>query len=400
LSEYLEENGMPNRNKTVKLEINNVQIRDHIAAVISSMEGFLVQRSDDPLPPDLLILEMGDDPARDFEHLKRVKDAGGAREFFLTSKTVSPDVLIQALRLGVKEFISQPVNDADVRAALSKILDGIVPLSTTTDGPQRKGQIINIFGGKGGVGTTTIAVNLADNMARLEPSPAVALIDMNRLFGEIPLFLGMDCQFNWVDVSKNIARLDATYLQSILYRHRSGLRVLPSPDRVDDEFTVTPQIIETLLRFMRTMFDFVIIDSGQSVDDISKMILRLSDKVLLVSVLSLPCLVNVKKILNTYRNLGYPPEPSVEVVVNRYERKSIVSLKEAEESIGKKPFWVVPNDYQLSMNAVNQGKPLSLVEGSAEITMAIRNMAAAVAGRRQGHVKHDVKRKEKRAFWG
>ena len=387
---------MSNRNKTVKLEIKNDKVRSQIAAVISSMEGFLAQRGDDPLPPDILVLEMGDDPAKDFEYLVRTKAAGGAQEFFLTARSANPDVLIQALRLGVKEFFPQPLNEADVRAAFSRSVESGARPAQAASGPQRKGQIVNVFGGKGGVGTTTIAVNLADCMARLDSPPAVALIDMNRLFGEVPLFLGMDHVFSWVDVSKNIARLDATYLSGILYRHRSGLRVLPSPDRMDDEFTVTPQIIETLLRFMRTMFDYVIIDSGQSVDDISKMILRLSDRVLLVSVLSLPCLINVKKILNTFRNLGYPPEPSVEVVVNRFERRSIISLKEAEESIGKKAFWIVPNDFQLSMNAVNQGKPLSLVDGNAEITKAIAEMAAAVAGRRQT----DVKDRGKKAFLG
>lgn len=387
---------MLTRKKTVRLEIRNDRVREHFSVVIASMEGFLIQSVHDTMPADLLILELGDDTGQDFDTLTRARSTGKAKDFFLTSKTTSPDVLIQALRLGVKEFFPQPVNEADVRAALSRVRDREVLPAASVSGPQRKGQIINVFGGKGGVGTTTIAVNLADSMARIEPQPAVALIDMNRLFGEIPLFLGMDHVFNWVDVSKNIARLDATYLSSILYRHRSGLRVLPSPDRVDDTFMVTPQIIETLLRFMRTMFDFIVIDSGQSVDDISKMILRLSDKVLLVSVLSLPCLINVKKILNTFRNMGYPPEPNVELVVNRFERRSIISLKEAEESMGKKAFWIVPNDFQLSMNAVNQGKPLSLVDGNAEITKAIRDMAAAVAGRRQG----DVKEKEKRAFLG
>jgi len=387
---------MSNRNKTVKLEIKNDKTRGQIAAVISSMERLVILRGDDPLPPDILVLEMGDDPAKDFEYLVRMKAVGGAQEFFLTARSANPDVLIQALRLGVKEFFPQPLNEADVRAAFSRSVESGARPAQAASGPQRKGQIVNVFGGKGGVGTTTIAVNLADCMARLDSPPAVALIDMNRLFGEVPLFLGMDHVFSWVDVSKNIARLDATYLSGILYRHRSGLRVLPSPDRMDDEFTVTPQIIETLLRFMRTMFDFIIIDSGQSVDDISKMILRLSDRVLLVSVLSLPCLINVKKILNTFRNLGYPPEPSVEVVVNRFERRSIISLKEAEESIGKKAFWIVPNDFQLSMNAVNQGKPLSLVDGNAEITKAIAEMAAAVAGRRQA----DVKDRGKKAFLG
>jgi len=372
---------MPGRKKTVKLEIKSDKVREQLAGIISSMEGFLVQRIDDPLPADLLILEMSDDPTRDFDYINRSKVSGGAREFFLTSKSVNPSVLIQALRLGVKEFFAQPINDSEVRMALSRVREGGPSAAAPSNGPKRKGQIINLFGGKGGVGTTTIAVNLADSMARLEPAPAVALIDMNRLFGEIPLFLGMEHVFNWVDVSKNISRLDASYLSGILYKHRSGLRVLPSPDRVDDAFTVTPQIIETLLRFMRTMFDYIIIDSGQSVDDISKMILRLSDKVLLVCVQSLPCLINVKKVLNRFHNLGYPPEPSVELIVNRYDKKTIISLKEAEESIGKKASWVIPNDYQTSMSAINQGKPLSVVDGNAEITRAIRDIAAALAGR-------------------
>jgi pilus assembly protein CpaE len=280
--------------------------------------------------------------------------------------------------------------------ALSKLREGGPSAASLSEGPKRKGQIINLFGGKGGVGTTTIAVNLADSMARLEPAPVVALIDMNRLFGEIPLFLGMEHVFNWVDVSKNISRLDASYLSGILYKHRSGLRVLPSPDRVDDAFTVTPQIIETLLRFMRTMFDYIVIDSGQSVDDISKMILRLSDKVLLVCVQSLPCLINVKKVLNRFHSLGYPPEPSVELIVNRYDKKTIISLKEAEESIGKKASWVIPNDYQMSMSAINQGKPLSVVDGNAEISQAIRNIAMALAGK--GRI--EAPDKGKKAFLG
>jgi pilus assembly protein CpaE len=387
---------MPGRRKTVRLEIRNEKVREQLAGIVSSMEGFLVQKSEDPLPADLLILEMSDNPVKDFDHLNRSKASGAAREFFLTSKTVSPDVLIQALRLGVKEFISQPIDDTDVRMALSKVREGARLSAAIADGPKRKGQIVNVLGGKGGVGTTTIAVNLADCMARQEPAPAVVLIDMNRLFGEIPLFLGMEHVFNWVDVSKNISRLDASYLSGILYKHRSGLRVLPSPDRVDDEFMVTPQIIETLLQFMRTMFDYIIIDSGQSVDDISKMILRLSDKVLLICVQSLPCLINVKKILNTFHNLGYPPEPSVELIINRFDRKTIISLKEAEESIGKKASWVIPNDYQTSMNSINQGKSLSVVDGNAEISRAIRDMAAALAGKGKVHGSE----KEKKAFLG
>jgi len=352
---------MLTRKKTVRLEIQNDRVREHFAVVIASMEGFLIQSMHDTMPADLLILEIGDDTAQDFDTLARARATGRAKDFFLTSKNVSPDVLIKALRTGVKELIPQPLNEVELRKALLKYRDGSESAPAQPKGPQRKGQIINVLGVKGGVGTTTIAVNLADSLVRLDGQPAVALIDMNRLFGEIPLFLSLEHVFNWVDISKNIARLDATYLTGILYRHRSGLRVLPSPDRVDDKATVTPQVVEAMLRLMRTMFDYVIIDGGQAMDDISKTILRGADKVLLVAGLSLPCLINVKKLMKIFRELGYPPEPSVEVVINRFDKRSVITLREAEQSTGKKVFWAVPNDFNATMSAINQGKPLSMV---------------------------------------
>lgn len=389
---------MLTRKKTVRLEIRNDRVREHFSVVISSMEGFLVQSVHDTMPADLLILEIGDDTAQDFDTLTRARSTGKAKDFFLTSKNVSPDVLIPALRMGVKEFIPQPINEVELRKALTKYRDGSDSAPAQPKGPDRKGQIINVLGVKGGVGTTTIAVNLADSLVRLDGHPSVALIDMNRLFGEIPLFLSLEHVFNWVDISKNIARLDATYLTGILYRHRSGLRVLPSPDRVDDKVTVTPQVIESMMRLMRTMFDYVIIDGGQALDDISKTILRSADKVLLVAGLSLPCLINVKKLVKIFRELGYPPEPSVEVVINRFDRKSVITLREAEQSTGKKAFWAVPNDFNATMSAINQGKPLSAVEPGAEVTEAIAEMAAALAGRHTGGGRE--KEKEKRAFLG
>lgn len=386
------------RKKTIKLEIKSANVREQLAGMISSMEGLLIQRVDDSMPSDLIIVEVSDDTAKDFEYLTRVRASGKARDIFITSRSTHPDVLIQAMRMGVKEFISQPINEAELRKALVRFRDVSEPAAAAFKGPQRKGQIIDLLGVKGGVGTTTIAVNLADSLVRLDGKSSVAIIDMNRLFGEIPLFLSLEHVFNWVDVSKNIARLDATYLTGILYQHRSGLRVLPSPDRVDDGYAVTPQVIESLLKLMRSMFDYVIIDSGQAVDDISKMILRSADKVLLVAGLSLPCLINVKKLMKTFRDFGYPPEPWVEVVFNRFDRKSIISLREAEQSIGKKAFWVVPNDFNATMNAINQGKPLSMAEPSAEVTQAIEEMAAALAGRFTGSGRD--KDRDKRAFLG
>lgn len=383
---------MPNGRRSVRLEIRNESVRQQFVSFLSSMEGFFIQKLEETAPADLLIMEMGDDPARDFQQLNNIRNSGTAREIFLTARSPSSDVLIEAMRSGVKEFITQPIQEEDLRKAL-RGFSGRAEVQGTSR-PLRRGKIIDIIGCKGGVGTTTVAVNLADSIVRLEGNPSAAIIDMNRLFGDIPLFLSMEHAFSWNDISKNIARLDETYLMSVLYKHKSGIYILPSPDKVGDDGAISSQVVKAILTCMRTMFDYIIIDSGQSVDDISRMILQLSDKVLLVTVLSFPSLVNVKKLQKNFRDYGYPAEANTEVVVNRYYKGSLITLKDAEQSINKKFFWMIPNDYQTTMSAINRGEPLSIIDGDSDVCRVIGDMAMALTG------KEKKERKEKRGFMG
>jgi pilus assembly protein CpaE len=204
----------------------------------------------------------------------------------------------------------------------------------------------------------------------------VALIDMNLLFGEIPLFLDIESAFNWGEVAKNISRLDSTYLMSILSKHPSGLYILPSPTRLDGVNMANPGIIEKLLRLMRKDFDYVVIDSGQSLDEISLKVLELSDTVLINAILSLPCLINVKRLIDTFKKLGYPSDDNVNVIANRYHKNSMISLKDAEKGIGKRVFWQIPNDFQTTISAINQGKTLLDIAPKADITQNIRELAS------------------------
>jgi pilus assembly protein CpaE len=243
------------------------------------------------------------------------------------------------------------------------------------------------------VGTTTLAVNLATSLAELEGSPLVALIDMNLLFGEIPLFLDVKSVFNWGEVARNISRLDSTYLMSILSKHSSGVHVLPSPTGLDGVNVATPEIIEKLLGLMQNVFDFIVIDGGQSLDEISLKILEVSHTVLLVAILSLPCLTNIRRLLWMFQKLGYPQAENIKIIVSRYHKKSVISLKEAEETLNKKIFWLVPNDYSTTMSAINQGKTLSKVAQGAEVTKNLAELASAFSEKEE-------RKKEKAGFWG
>ena len=239
----------------------------------------------------------------------------------------------------------------------------------------KHGTIINVISSKGGVGTTTIAVNLAVSLAAEKNNPSVALIDMNLLFGDIPLFLEIEPKYNWSDITKNISRLDDNFLKNILSVDASGVSVLPSPSYVNDPNVETPEIMAHLLMIMQRLFDFTIIDGGQPLDDISLKFLELSDIALLVSILTPPCILNTKKLLKTFRGLGFPLDENIKIVVNRYLKKSNLSLTDAESSFEKEIFWTIPNDYQTTVNAINEGKALAQFAPDEAITKNFRKFA-------------------------
>jgi pilus assembly protein CpaE len=368
----------------VRLEIKDDSIRQEFTRIVSSTEGFVTYGPGDSGTADLIIFQLGDRPEEDIRQVQQIISSGMAREVFLTSKLIKPEILIEAMRAGVKEFCSQPVNKEDVKRALQKLRDQQSPQKPQiAEGPKKQGRIINVIGSKGGVGTTTVAVNLATSLAEADREKMIALIDMNLLFGEIPLFLSIESVFDWMEVAKNISRIDSTYLLSVMSRHNSGVHVLPSPAKVLDEFRVTPQVIEALLVQMRSMFDYIVIDSGQVLDDISRTILKLSDSLIIVTLLSLPCLINVKRLMDHFHKFGYPRDEDIQILVNRHHKRSMISLEDAEKSLKKKIFWNIPNDFQTTMSAINQGRPLSVMDSTAEITASFRELAAMISGKKE-----------------
>jgi pilus assembly protein CpaE len=322
---------------------------------------------------------LGDDTEKDFQVINSLIDVDAIGEVFYTSRHSDPAVLVQAMRTGAKEFFSQPIKEQDVRQALEKLRERRD--KTRIKKPVKIGQIIELLGSKGGVGTTTVAVNLAVSLAEMKAAHSVALIDRNMLFGEVPLFLEIKPNYHWGEITKNISRLDSTFLMNILSKHSSGVYVLPSPASLNGHDPATPEIMEHLLSLMQRMFDFVVIDGGQSLDETSLKILQMSDIVLLVSILSLPCLSNTKKLLKSFHSLSYPSRERIKVIINRHLKSPEISVKDSEAAIDQKIFWTIPNDYRRTLSAINQGKPLSELASKAPITKSVRELAYTLSSR-------------------
>ena len=372
---------MTEKNISIMLRTENKKLWKELVDIISSIEGVRLQALMDESYWDIFIMDVEGEPDKAFSLIKMMQSTGRAESFFLTSRDANPQILIQAISMGVKGFFPQPINREDVKAAILKIKEEKFRDDPGVTQPNKKGKIINVFGTKGGVGTTTIAVNLASNLAALEGSPEVVLVDMNLHFGEVPLFLGMEPIFDWIEVIKNISRLDRTYLMSILLKHPAGIHVLPAPSKFSDDISVNHQNIEDLFNALQSIFDYVVVDIGQSLDGVAKTLIRMSNTLLLVTLLSLPCLINTRKLQSTLRYLGYPYEESIKVIVNRYVNSSDISLKDGEKSINKKFFFSIPNDYDTTMRAINLGKPIRMINHGSEISNKFMELAHTIAGK-------------------
>lgn len=366
-----------NPNITVKIKTNNPTLGDEIEGIVLAAGGFRLQQPGDSERPDLLIHELGPDPAEDFRLIQSLLEANAVAEVFVTSDQKDADLLLKAMRAGAKEFLAQPLDEAEVKAALLS-LNRRMAQAAAARVPVHSGRIINVMGAKGGVGTTTVAVNLAMILAEQKKAGSVALVDLNTVFGEIPLFLSLTPTYHWGQITKNVNRLDPTFLLNAMTKHPSGVYVLPSPNYLNGHPPATAEVMDRLLSTMQRTFDFIIVDGGQSLDGPALKALEMAERVFLITLLNLPCLRNTGNLLKSLAGLASPHEDRVRLVVNRHLKKSDITLKEAEESLRSRILWSIPNDYQTTMSAINRGKPIHEISPRSDITRKLGEIAESI----------------------
>lgn len=356
----------------VQLKIGSNPLAEHFRQFLQGMQGIRLTDTTGSPAADLLIMELSQTEDPDFKQLETWLSGNQVGEIFLTGENPAPDVLMQAMRIGVKEFIPIPLNKDDVHSALERFLTRF----EQRPAPEKKNsRVISVCGSKGGVGVTTVAVNLAVAYSGKTQPLSTVLLDLNTLLGEIPLFLEISPRFHWGEITKNIDRLDNTFLMNILTRHRSGVYILPSPGYLNGHPLPTAVIMQRLLELMRRMFDIIIIDGVQSLSEAALQSLQMSDDVLLVTTLSLQCLSNTNRLLRSLTNMGFVNKERIKVVVNRYTKKNDITIQDAEAGIDQPIFWQIPNDYKTTMAAINTGKPLFEAAPNASILQSLVDLS-------------------------
>jgi pilus assembly protein CpaE len=357
---------------SVKLAIRNQKVAEELKSIIASVEGFRLLSPRDMGVCDLLILDLGKDLQKEIQLLHSIKTSGSTGEVFLTLSSLDPQVILECKRAGVGQFLFQPLKKEEVRKALLKVREAAKG-SWDNEWKPRRGKIIYLIGCKGGIGTTTVAVNLAGNLAQSDRSRSVIVTDLTIPFGDLPFFLNLKSAPNWDDLAKNIVRITSFQLTSCLFQHPSGVFVLPSPP--GPNIARDPRITGQVLSVLRETHDFIVVDWGKISGHIPLENLNLADTILLIITLNSPCIAKVKTFASILYASKVFADGKLKIIINRHREKDAVALKKAEREMHRRAFFTIPNDFKTTMEAMQQGKLLSEVGKGKEICRSFERLA-------------------------
>jgi pilus assembly protein CpaE len=336
-------------------------LKDLALVVTSSSQPARVLSEFNELRPTLVVVSL---PPENSEALTMVSvlTAAGALVIVL-GPTKDPDLILAAMRAGAREFLV----DTD-REGLRRAL---ADLSKSADAKGVGGLVVTMFPTRGGVGSTSIATNLAHAIQNC--GQRVCLVDMDLHLGDVLSFLDLPGTYSITDVINNINRLDKDLLDASIARHASGIRVLTQSGKVEEADHVHPPDVGRLLGFLRQFYDFVLVDGVRGFDEMSLAALDASQKVMVILTQDVPAVRNTKRCLDIFRRLGYS-DSSLNLVLNRYQKSPDITPQVVQETIGLPVSHTLSNDYAAAITAINRGLPLQTVAPRSTLTRDIEQM--------------------------
>ena len=349
----------------VSIDCRNEAARQTFEEIVSRRRDYLITKGQGTGAVDMLLLELDDvRPQQTFTHIRELLNTSPDLEVFLTASRMDPQLLLEAFRLGVKEFLPQPLTRQEVEPALVRFEERFS--GRVSGAEMHSGRVVTIIGARGGVGTSTVATNLAASVQQTKKRETVALVDLDMHGGDLGLFLDLHPSQGLKHLAKDISRLDATIVRSSLVEHGSGLHLLASGYEGFDEIDPARGSTMRIIGLLRSMHRHVFVDCGHVLEPTVKEALDCSDQVVVVTTLSLPVIRRTKRLLVTLGAAHYPAGKVV-VVVNRYVNDQKELLSETEDMLGVRVAGLIPNDYETAREAIEHGKPLTMMASRTTI---------------------------------
>ena len=327
--------------------------------------------------PDVGVVSLDSNPDKAIALLERMRSEAPDCSLLAVSSSSDGQLILRTIRAGAKEFLTLPLSLEDLMAALGRISDA--KFGGGVGGGNRVSKVIAVAGASGGVGCTSLAVNLGCVLAA-NPQNTVALVDLDMAIGDADVFLDSIPDYSLVDVTQNVARLDFQLLKRSLTKHASGLYLLPRPVQLQDVSLITPESLKRVFGLLKATFTHIVIDVSKGFTETDLAAFEFANDVLMVVQLDLPCLRNLVRLQMSFDEIEGLRD-KLKIVVNRVGLESgQIKLKKAKETIGREIFHQIPNDYRTMIEVRNNGVPLLEQAPKAPITVAMQELAALLVG--------------------
>ena len=345
----------------------------HLASTRASLREALDRPDSDP--PQLVIVDASDADPSEAGLLERLGRQYPSSQLMLLTDQHQPDLLITAMRAGVREVLQLPL----VHRALHEAMDRIAAAAGVT--AMRDGKVLAFIACKGGSGATFISTNFGYALATLA-GKKVLLIDLHGQFGDAALYVSdQKPAMTLSDVCGQIARVDGPFLESCVVHVTPGFGVLAAADDPGQAREAKPEHIDTVLRVARQHYDYVLLDVGRQIDAVSLRALDVTDTIYPVLQLALPDIRDARRLLDIFRSLGYVLD-NIRLIVNRYEKGGKLRLQDLHAALGCEVVHTFPNDYIAVTDSVNQGVPVLQLSRSSAAARSLAEMVAMVTARR------------------
>lgn len=346
--------------------------------------------------PDVAIIDLDSEDQKALTLIESMTRKFPNCSIIAVSSRSEGQLILSAMRAGAREFLNSPIQIDELVSALDRVSTSMIGEGKTS----KSGQVISVAGASGGVGTTSIAVNLACALAA-NPENNVVLVDLDLSLGDADVFLDMIPDYTLLDVAQNISRLDLALLRKSLTKHESGVYLLPRPVQLEDVETISSEDFKKVIGLLKASFSHLVIDLSKTYSRLDITALQSSEHVLLLTQLDLPCLRNVVRLLTSLESYDGLSD-KVRIVVNRTGLDRLqISASKAEETIDREIFWRIPNDYANVSESRNNGVPLRQQSPKAAITQSIGDLAGKLCNDNDSDKQDsgdDVDKKDKKSW--
>jgi pilus assembly protein CpaE len=330
--------------------------------------------------PDLVIVDSAVKGGETDDVVARLRlaELGGAHTAIVVLGTTDPAARVKGLRSGADDYLAKPIHPAELVARSRRLLSRFSQKSVAPAPGPLRGEVHAYYGAKGGVGTTTVAINTAIALHR-ELHRRVVLVDANLQFGDHRVFLDLGPERYSIVDAVTAPSIDAELLRNLVVHHSSGVDLLLAPpnpaaaEYVSAERHHLAQIVETL----RTLYDYVIVDVDKRLDENSLDVIGASDRLFVVMTADLSCLKNVRLVLHTMEQIGTPDE-KVKLLLNRSNAFTGIGVKSIEGVLKRSVDYQIVNDYRAAISALNSGDPFMVHRTDSLIGKSLLEFVRAI----------------------